>query len=170
MLDMNDVADRLIPGDSRLNPVERIKALLPENLFFAFLLFIVLFITYDYYVGWILKQFVNISIGKTDSSILEANIDTWLKIPHLLKFFLITGWPYALLAFIDKDWRYKDASKIGSMAWLGAFLLLIHQYGLNACPLGVLGMGIPFFMSGCLAHALGTWRHSATTAVYSEGE
>ena len=123
----------------------------------SLLLFIVLFATYQYYMGWLFGAMVDSATGKSSEPIVK---DSMLQFPALLKFFLITGWPFAVLAFVFKDWNSTDAARVAFPTFAAVSAIELHHYGLNQCP-RVLVLSVPFLATAAIGHAIGAMRRPA---------
>ncbi len=72
----------------------------------------------------------------------------------LAKLCLISGLPFAVLAYADKDWCSNDAGPVCLGAWIAACVGLSFQC--KVCALGVATVFFPFIFSALLAHGFGT--------------
>src|SRR5215469_16993465 len=48
-------------------------------------------------------------------------------IPLMVRFLVLTGWPFTLMAFFDSTWRSKDAGNVFLYAWLATNLLWYYK-------------------------------------------
>jgi hypothetical protein len=104
-------------------------------------LFIALSLCYSVYLKPALDQ------SCCSASPVETDLNLALLVP-ILKFFLLTGWPCALVAALDLNWRSKDAAPVVLTAYAATSVLWIHQAGGNVCPYCVL-----YWLLACLASA-----------------
>jgi hypothetical protein len=77
----------------------------------------------------------------------------------LLKYFVVTAWPFALVAGLDPTWRSKDAGNVLLAAYVAAYVFWYHQTGCGFCLLAASFRTTPFILSALIAHSLGAWRH-----------
>ena len=76
----------------------------------------------------------------------------------LAKFCLISGVPFAVLAFADRDWESEHAAPIALLAWGAAFWYFSQKYGAG-CPTEFSLFFIPLVISALAAHTIGALRH-----------
>jgi hypothetical protein len=77
----------------------------------------------------------------------------------LLKFLMLTGWPFALLAFLDDSWRSKDAGRIFLAAFLTANAYWMHKYHHSFCQYSFAFEIFPYVFSALVGHAIGAAVH-----------
>lgn len=78
---------------------------------------------------------------------VEIHLNLALLMP-ILKFFLLTGWPCALVTALDRNWRSKDAAPVVLATYAATSVLWIHQSAGNVCPYCVI-----YWLVACLASA-----------------
>ena len=71
----------------------------------------------------------------------------------LLRFWLISGLPFAWLAYSDKTWRSSDAAPVCTGAWYAVCVALSSRI---SCPMTGLYLFIPFILAALVAHGVGT--------------
>jgi len=153
MLDSENIQEEL---ESRIGErIDKVRDAWPK-LVLGLLLFTVMFFTYRHYIYGLLRLMVQPATGNNE----PIDVNSWLTFPVLLKFFLINGWPFALLAFFDKDWSSANAAKVAFPAFAIASANAIHHFGLHQCP-RILVLSAPFLAVAAISHALGAWRHPA---------
>jgi hypothetical protein len=76
----------------------------------------------------------------------------------LLLFCLISGAPFAALAFVDRDWHSELAAPVALTAWAVVFGYFSHTYG-QLCPTECALLFLPLMLSALAAHAIGGRRH-----------
>ena len=115
-------------------------------------LFAVLAIIYycDLMRGW--KQ----SLCSPDQVILFSELPV-----ILLKHFVFTAWPFALVAGLDPTWRSKDAGNVFLAAYVVANVFWFRKTGCGFCVFAAAFRVIPFVFCAMIAHGLGTWRHGS---------
>ncbi len=78
---------------------------------------------------------------------------------RMLRFFLLTSWPFAFAAAMNPDWSSRDAGNV----FLGAFfvtnLLWYFKTGCAPCIFAAAFSVIPYVFCAMIAHGLGTVRH-----------
>lgn len=125
-------------------------------------LFFIVFVTYKYYMSAFLGAMMK--AAETNSGI---DTDSWWKFSTLLKFVFFNSWPFAALAFFNKDWSSTDATKVAFPAFALASAVALHHYGLNQCP-RVLVFSVPFLGAAALGHAMGGWRHPSKPVQFDD--
>ena len=75
-----------------------------------------------------------------------------------LKFALSVGWPFLILAVLDKEGVCADTQRVAVAAYVVPLLFWLHRYNLNSCALGSLMLFVPLFFSAIAFHGLGTLR------------
>jgi hypothetical protein len=94
---------------------------------------------------------------RTDCPVIEINLSLLLPI---LKFVLCAGWPFALIAGIDPDWRSKDAARVAVASYASYCVFVLHVGGCPLCIMGVVAMFFPLIFSATVMNAIGSWSHS----------
>jgi hypothetical protein len=79
----------------------------------------------------------------------------------MLKFFVFTGWPFALLAFSDSTWRGKDAGNVFLASYIATNALWYFKAGCGVCIFATWFRIIPYILCACLAHGVGALRYWA---------
>ena len=87
----------------------------------------------------------------------------------LLKFLALTGWPFALLAFLDDTWTSKDAGRVFFVAFVSTNWFWMHHYHHAFCPYAFAFEIFPYVFSAVVGHAIGAWaqRPQVTMEKYS---
>ena len=75
-----------------------------------------------------------------------------------LKLTLSVGWPFLILAGLDKEWVRADAQRVTVAAYVVSLLFWLHRYNLNSCAMGSLMLFVPLFFSAIAFHGLGALR------------
>jgi len=78
----------------------------------------------------------------------------------LLKYGLISGAPFALLALFDPAWESEHAAPVALVAWIVAFEYISRQSG-GTCPKIFALLFVPLVLSALAAHTVA--RASGTT-------
>jgi hypothetical protein len=76
----------------------------------------------------------------------------------LLKFIVLTGWPFALLPFLDETWTSKDAGRVFLVAFVTTNVFWMHKYHHNFCPFSFAFEVFPYVFSAIVGNATGTFR------------
>ena len=76
-----------------------------------------------------------------------------------LKFLAFTGWPFALMAVCDAEWRSKDAGNVFLAAYLFTNVLWYHKTHCAFCIFAASFRIIPYVFCALVAHSLGALRH-----------
>ncbi|MFO1487695.1 MAG: hypothetical protein U1F65_04380 [Verrucomicrobiota bacterium] len=77
----------------------------------------------------------------------------------MLKFFLLTSWPFAVVACCDAEWDAKDAGNIFLAAYLLTNVLWYFKTGCAPCIFAAAFRIIPYVFCAMIAHGLGSVRH-----------
>jgi hypothetical protein len=77
-----------------------------------------------------------------------------------LRFFLLTGWPYAVLDLWDKDWNSTDAARVAFVAFALSVSIWFHSFGFHVCGVIACSLFFPLLLTAAVSHGLGTLRHS----------
>ncbi len=85
----------------------------------------------------------------------------------LLKFLALTGWPFALVAFLDNTWSSKDAGRVFLAAFITTNAFWMHHYHHSFCPFSFAFEIFPYVFSAVVGHALGAWRLTSRTTTES---
>jgi hypothetical protein len=125
------------------------KARLTRRMYEAAGLFVVLVVVYAIYLQ-----------GLVDAANAVVRPDLMRL---LAKFCLISGVPFAVLAFADRDWESEHAAPIAFLAWGAAFWYFSQKYGAG-CPAEFALFFIPLVISALAAHTIGALRHRLRTA------
>ena len=83
----------------------------------------------------------------------------------LLKFLVLTGWPFALMAFLDETWSSKDAGRVFLAAFITTNAFWMHKYHHRFCPFSFAFEIFPYVFSASVAHAIGAWRPASAEVV-----
>jgi hypothetical protein len=76
----------------------------------------------------------------------------------ILKFLLCTGWPFAVIAYIDDRWRALDCARAMSAAFVVCIVIWFYKYGVTCSRAPPIFFTL-FFVSAALSHRIGTWHH-----------
>lgn len=76
-------------------------------------------------------------------------------IPIMLRFFVLTSWPFTLMAFFDPTWRSKDSGNVFLWSWIVTNLLWYHKTGCAFCIFTASFHIIPYLLCACVAHGFG---------------
>jgi hypothetical protein len=71
----------------------------------------------------------------------------------LAKFCLISGAPFAVLAFVDRDWGSEDAAPVALAAWVAVFWFFSQKYD-GGCPMSFALFFLPLVLSALAAHKI----------------
>jgi hypothetical protein len=126
----------------------------PQKLFSYLALFFVLWAIYAAYF----KAVLDMLIYNHDHGDIPLTPSVW----NLLKFTVVEGWPFALIAFFSKSWSSTDAARVALAAFVAAEILWCNRLGLHYCPAGLV-FSAPLLASAAIGHALGAWRHRSTS-------
>lgn len=89
--------------------------------------------------------------------------DTVITPPQLgvlmLKFFVFTGWPFAVLAFFDSTWRSRDAGNVFLASYITTNALWYFKTGCGFCIYAAWFRIVPYILCAWLAHGLGALRY-----------
>src|SRR5919109_3050269 len=107
-------------------------------------LFVVLLVTYALYM----QSVVDAGNATVPPDLLRP----------LLKFCLISGAPFAVLAFADRDWASELAAPVALSAWATVFGYFAYKYG-PVVPTECALLFLPLMLSALTAHAIGARRH-----------
>lgn len=92
-----------------------------------------------------------------------CNPVTVITLPQLgvlmLKFFVFTGWPFAVLAFFDSTWRSKDAGNVFLASYVTTNILWYYRVGCGFCIFAAWFRILPYILCAWLAHGLGALRY-----------
>jgi len=77
----------------------------------------------------------------------------------MLKFFVFTGWPFAILAFFDSTWRSKDAGNVFLASYVTTNVLWYFKTGCGFCIFAAWFRIVPYILCAWLAHGLGALRY-----------
>lgn len=78
---------------------------------------------------------------------------------RMLRFFLLTSWPFAVIAAMNPDWSSRDAGNVFLGAIVMTNLLLYFKTGCAPCIFAAVFSVIPYVFCAMIAHGLGTIRH-----------
>jgi hypothetical protein len=112
-------------------------------------LFIALWLIYSIY----LKS----SLQNTACAVINVNL---ALLPVMLKFLFFTGWPFALLAGLDRTWNSKNAGHVFLAAYISTNIFWIHRYGGLFCPFSLPLRLLPYILGAVIGHKVGSWRHT----------
>jgi hypothetical protein len=87
---------------------------------------------------------------------------------QVVKFFLLTGWPFALVACLDTTWRDKDAARVFLAAYIATNVFWIHAGRCGFCPYSAPFLMFPYILSALAGHRIGSWRHAARIEEWDE--
>ncbi len=73
----------------------------------------------------------------------------------MVRFFVLTSWPFTLMSFFDSTWRSKDAGNVFLFSWIATNLLWYHQTGCAFCIFAASFKVIPYALCAWVAHGLG---------------
>lgn len=79
----------------------------------------------------------------------------------MAKFICLTGWPFALIAYLDPTWRNKDAANVFLVAYIATNAFWIHKSGCPVCTLSLPFKLFPYVLSALIGHRIGSWRQPA---------
>jgi hypothetical protein len=125
-------------------PASRRKALEYVGLFAV--------LTAIYY--WSFVRGVTTNVGSTDAEITLSQAGVLM-----LKFFVFTGWPFAVLAFFDSTWRGRDAGNAFLASYIATNALWYFKTGCGVCIFSIWFRIIPYILCACLAHGVGALRY-----------
>lgn len=116
-------------------------------------LFLALFIVYSLYL--------KVSLDRTScpAGPQVTQIDFALLLAAL-KFFLITGWPCAVLSSLDPTWRGKDSAHVSLLTYAAANVFWIHKYGGGFCIYCVIFGLVAYTFSAGIGHGMGVAHRS----------
>jgi hypothetical protein len=77
----------------------------------------------------------------------------------MLKFFVFTGWPFAVLAFFDSTWRSRDAGNVFLASYITTNVFWYFKTGCGFCIFAAWFRIVPYILCAWLAHGLGAVRH-----------
>lgn len=77
----------------------------------------------------------------------------------LLKFVALTGWPFALMAFLDETWSSKDAGLVFLAAFISTNTFWMHKYHHAFCPYAFAFEIFPYVFSATVGQAIGSRSH-----------
>jgi hypothetical protein len=126
------------------------RGITPQKFFTYLALFFVLWAIYAAYF----KAVLDMANYNPDHGGTPLTLSVW----NVLKFMVVEGWPFAVVAFFCKSWRSADAARVALAAFVAAEILWCHRLGLNYCPAGLV-LCAPLLASAAIGHALGAWRH-----------
>jgi hypothetical protein len=78
----------------------------------------------------------------------------------LLKFLAFTGWPFALVAFLDETWSSQNAGRVFLTAFITTNTFWMHKYHHQFCPFSFAFEIFPYVFSAAVGHAIGAWRQT----------
>jgi hypothetical protein len=67
---------------------------------------------------------------------------------------LTAAFPFAVLAYAERNWTSNDAAPVCAGAWVAACALLVHKHPMCAFGLGFIFL--PFVVITLVAHGIGT--------------
>ena len=105
-------------------------------------------LTVIYYCYFVRDAMVNAS-----SPIIE--IAPGQLIPLMVRFLVLTSWPFTLMAFFDPTWRSKDSGNVFLYAWLATNLLWYNKTGCAFCIFATSFHIIPYILCVWVAHGFG---------------
>ncbi|HEX7652025.1 MAG TPA: hypothetical protein VF607_00875 [Verrucomicrobiae bacterium] len=76
-----------------------------------------------------------------------------------LKFFALTGWPFAVLAFGDAGWTSRDAGNVFLAAYFFTNVIWYLKSGCAFCIYAAAFKIIPYVFCAWVAHSIGAARH-----------
>jgi hypothetical protein len=109
-------------------------------------MFVVLTVVYYCY-------FVRHATVNASSPVIE--IEPGQLIPLMVRFLVLTSWPFTLMAFFDPTWRSKDTGNVFLYAWLATNLLWYHKTGCAFCIFAAFFHIIPYMLCAWVAHGFG---------------
>ena len=115
-------------------------------MFQSAVLFVVLVITYAFYLHGLVNSGGIITVGDL----------VW----GFVKISLISGAPFAIWAYADREWQSENAAPVALAAWVAVFAYFSRKYG-SACPFAFVLLFVPLVISALVAHKLGALRHPA---------
>lgn len=76
-------------------------------------------------------------------------------IPLMVRFLVLTSWPFTLMAFFDSTWRIKDAGNVFLWSWIATNVLWYHRTGCAFCIFSAVFRIIPYLLCASVAHGFG---------------
>ena len=125
-------------------PASRKKALEYVGLFAV--------LTAIYYCYFVRGSMANAGGTDTEMTLSQAGA-------FMLKFFVFTGWPFAILAFSDSTWRGKDAGNVFLASYIASNALWYFKTGCGICIFATWFRIVPYILCACLAHGIGALRY-----------
>jgi hypothetical protein len=120
--------------------------------------FLVLWMLYASYF----KATLDAAVYQHEHGELPFTLSLW----NVLKFTIVEGWPFAVVAFFYRSWNSADAARVAFVAFVAAEILWCNRLGLNYCPLGLVLM-LPLLAAAAIGHVLGVWRRNASKRLTS---
>lgn len=77
----------------------------------------------------------------------------------MVKFLVLTSWPFAVIAALESEWNGKDAGRVFLAAYGITNVLWYFKTGCAPCIFAAAFQIIPYTLCALLAHGLGTLRH-----------
>jgi hypothetical protein len=71
----------------------------------------------------------------------------------LAKFCLISGAPFGVVAFVDREWESGDAAPVAITAWAAVFWFFSQKYD-GGCPMSFALFFLPLVFSALAAHKI----------------
>jgi hypothetical protein len=93
--------------------------------------------------------------AQVNASSPVIKIEPGQLIPLMVRFLVLTSWPFTLMAFFDSTWRSKDAGNVFLYAWLATNVLWYHKTGCAFCIFAAAFHIIPYLLCACVAHGFG---------------
>jgi hypothetical protein len=120
-------------------------------------LFLIVAVIYAIYLHRLLN-------GYLDGIVNGPEVDVFSDLLWpLAKLFVISGAPFAVMAFAHRDWESQDAAPVALAAWVAVFGFFSWNYGAG-CPFGFALFFGPLVFSALAAHKIGGLHHRGRTA------
>jgi hypothetical protein len=108
-------------------------------------LFVTLMIIYAIYLQGIIEGMIE----NGPDEIMPGDL-VWA----LVKFCLISGAPFAVVAYADREWERENVAPVALAAWVAVFGYCARKYGV-ACPAAFALFFLPLVFSAIVAHKIG---------------
>jgi hypothetical protein len=141
--------------DLRARIADRLQSMdpLPRKTFESLALFVILGTIYSVYLQalWSIPICRNVSLD-------------FAYVLVLLKFLVLTGWPFALMALLDETWASNDAGRVFLATFITTNAFWMHKYSHTFCPFSFAFEIFPYIFSAMVAHAIGSRRQPSHAA------
>lgn len=75
----------------------------------------------------------------------------------MAKFAFFTGWPFALIAFLDREWSDRDAGMIFLAVYAATNLYWVNRFHCSICPYAAPFQLLPYVFGALIGHKAGLW-------------